>query len=697
MDKKILDQFSEFPIPTYEEWREVTEQSLKGVSFEKRLVTNTYEGIALQPMYRHEDAKELALNNTIPGQAPFVRGTEAIKKGAPWLINQELAVATPEQFNNIALHDLSRGQTALNIVLDEPTKKGLSPVEIEAEVGKKGLSISNVEDLEIALKDIEFEAIPLHVHGGAHSLSFLALVIGALKKMNRMPEALSGCIGMDPIGELVRTGSVSYELEECYQGMVDATRWANEKAPNLQTVVVSGDVYHNGGSSAVEELAFSLATGAEYLSAMTSRGVDINNAAKAIRFSFSVGADYFTEIAKLRAARTLWTTIVKAFGGDKETQKMYIHARTSSWTKTVYDPYVNMLRSTSEAFSAAVGGADSIHVSPFDEPIQKSTPFSRRIARNASIILQEEAHIARTVDPAGGSWYVEVLTDKLAQKAWTLFQQVEEKGGILEAIKEKLPQTLIHDIAIKRENNIAHRKDVFVGTNMYANMTEKSLDVISENDQPQIDAHIKKVKQRQEAPVESFTTNRIASAIETASKGASISEISKAFGRSDEAFLEAQPIVATRGSIKFEELRGATKQFEKENGKPIQVFLANLGPIPEHKGRADFTAGFFEVGGFEVLRNNGFSSVEEATEAAIQSGAEVTVICGKDESYQTDAAPLARAIKENANKMTVFVAGQPKEEDAVRYKEAGVAGFIHLRSNCYEVLRKLQVEKGVAE
>ncbi|MGE6718018.1 methylmalonyl-CoA mutase family protein [Peribacillus frigoritolerans] len=690
-----MDQFSEFEIPSYEQWRDLAEKSLKGASFEKRLITETYEGILLQPMYRKEDAANLPFLQSFPDMAPFTRGTKTLING--WEINQEINVGIPTSFNKVARHDLSKGQTSLNIVLDTPTKRGINASEATSEVGKAGLSISGVTDIADALKDIDFGNVPIHVGAGANSLPILALIIAHLEQSGRQVEELHGCIGMDPVAELVANGTLAYELKDCYTLMADITKWANENTPNLQTVIIHGNVYHDGGSSAVEELAFSLSTGVEYLQALTSQGIDINKAASSIRFSFSIGSAYFMEIAKLRAARTLWARIVETFGGNEEAQKMTMHARTSAWTKTVFDPYVNMLRATTEAFSAAVGGADSIHVSCFDEAIQKSTAFSRRIARNASIILKEEAHIARTIDPAGGSWYVEVLTNEVVKKAWALFQETERKGGIIQTLIKEFPQNVVQQTASKRVRNIAHRKDIFVGTNMYVNLAEKEVDWIALNETLLINDHIKKVVGRAHISVGSLSvsSNKTETAIQAAKQGASLGEIAKATGRKSEAAVCVKAIKPTRGALQFEELRQSIDEMAEKTGNRPIVFLANLGPISDHKVRADFATGFFEVGGFEVIQNNGFGSIKEAAEAIVASMADYVIICGKDEDYQQAAIPLAMSIKKTDAQITVLLAGKPSEIDEVRFKEAGITVFVHVGSNCYDILSQLLQEKGV--
>lgn len=284
---------------------------------------------------------------------------------------------------------------------------------------------------------------------------------------------------MDPLGQLARDGRLPRDLDGIHDVMAQLTAWAQANAPQLQTITVQGNPYHNGGASATQELAFALATAVEYLRAMQARGLSVDDAAPRFRFALSIGSNFFMEIARLRAARLLWAKIVQAFGGNAESQKMRIHARTSAWNQTVYDPHVNLLRGTTEAFSAVVGGCDSLHISPFDELVRVPDDFSRRVARNTHTVLSEETHITHTVDPAGGSWYVETLTDAVARQTWAIFQEVEKQGGMTKTLLAGWPQSQIADTAAKRAANIAKRKDIFVGTNMYPNMKETRIEPAS--------------------------------------------------------------------------------------------------------------------------------------------------------------------------------------------------------------------------
>lgn len=696
--EETLEELADFPIPTYEEWRKITEKSLKGGSFEQ-LLTKTYEGITLKPMYQKQDVEGLSFTESFPGFAPFVRGNRAVQTTpAPWIIQQQLALPTTKQMNEALRHDLARGQTGIHIALDEATKQGLDPDEAERSiVGNKGVSISSVKDLEQLFNDIDVTSYPLFIQTGALSLPFLALMMSFLRNKNKSEAQLKGCIGADPLAALVRNGRLSHSLETYYDALANVTSWANENTPLLRTILVDSSPYHNGGGSAVEELAFTLAQAVEYVRKLGERGLTIDDIAAKMQFSFSIGSNLFMEIAKFRAVRMLWAKIVNAFGGNEEAQKMIIHARTSAWNKTVYDPYVNMLRGTIEAFTGAVSGVDSMHVAPFDELVQTPTEFSRRIARNTQIILQEESHLGKVTDPAGGSWYVEALTNEVAKKAWTLFQAVEAKGGLEQAMRAGFPQEKIRAIAEKRLDNIKKRRETIVGTNRYANPSEESLakSALTENDNV-FELRVTEVKAyRQEVgELSSINDLHVESFIKAAGTGATIGQLAKALEK-DGKQESVDAIPEKRGAEPFEYIRGAMDRYIEQHGKRPQVFLANIGPIAAYKARADFAGGFFEVGGYDVLTNNGFENEEETAKAALESGAKIIVISSTDDVYPTAVPKLAKRLKEADPELIIYLAGNPPEEELRQYKQAGIEDVVHTKSNVYDTIVHLHTLKGV--
>lgn len=703
--------FEEFDIPSYENWKDEAIAGLKGADFNKSLFTRTYEDIQLEPIYTQEHIKDMTHPRTLPGFDNYVRGTSASGYiTQPWLIAQAADVALPAEFNRVARNELNKGATSVHAVLDYATLHGKDADKAAAEmVGKGGLSVSTIEDVREAFAGIDFAETPLHMNTGASGILLLAMLCATAKAQGKSFDSIKGCIGSDPVGTWVAEGELPCSLDALYDEMAYATLWLDEQAPQVRNIFVVGSVYHNGGANAIQELAYSLATAIEYVRALQLRGVSANVAAKHIRFGFSVGANFFMEVAKLRAARLLWAQIVEAFGGDSDAQKMDIQARTSAFASSVFDPYVNMLRTTTQSFAAVVGGVDSLQVANFDEAIRQGDEFSRRISRNTQLLLQNECNLRQPLDPAGGSWYIETMTNSLAEKTWALLQEIEAAGGIVKALREELPQKAVEAVLAKRFKQMASRADRSVGINMYANMVEKPLE-----ERPLDHAAVQAERRRQienygrdldsvflTEKIEQISSagrepGRLMHALITAfSAGATLETVTAALRADEEPEQAISRIMPHRFAEQFEVLRRKTEKYVAETGKTIKVFLANMGKIPQHKARADFSTGFMEVGGFEVLKNDGFPTVEEAADAAVHSGAALTIICSTDATYPELVPPLAKAIKAAKPEMLVFLAGAPAKEHEASYREAGVDDFIHVRANCYEILSRLQRERGI--
>ena len=703
--RKELSILADFPPTPHEEWLGAVEKQLKGKPFEKALVKKTYDGVPIQPMYFKRDLDDLPHVDAIPGFAPYVRGTKAAgNKVTPWDIAQEITEPDPDLLNKALVHDLNRGQNVIHIKLDKAAKNGHGPdTAPTAEVGKCGVSVAVVTDVENIFENIEIPGIPVHMETGFPPIPVFALLMGFLKQNKRDLKTMTGCIGSDPMETLISTGTLPVSLSLCLDQMAALTQWGVLNTPNLKTIVVNGGIYRNAGANAVQEIAFSAATGVTYVRELMKRGIAVNDIGPRILFHLSIGTDFFMEIAKFRAARMVWHNILEAFGADDTSRKMHIHAGTLQYHMTKIDPWVNMLRVTTETFSGIAGGCDSLHVSPFDEVIRKPNEFSRRIARNVQILLREEAHFDKVTDPAGGSWYIENITWELAQNAWKLFQEVEGMGGMITALKEDFPQTQVGEIAAARAKNAATRKDTIVGTNMYPNLTEKPLD----NDPFDHDAFQKARITQLNTYRERTDKNRLKKALATLAKesrhadpdivekavaaamaGASIGELTENIitHRDSDSIT---PLKIHRVSEPFERLREQTEAFIQNTGKTPKIFMANMGPLARHKPRSDFSTAFFSVAGYETIFNDGFQTPEEAAEAAAASNCKVTVICGTDDDYMEVVPPVTKGIKTARPDMFVMVAGySPKYADA--FKEAGVDEFIHVRANALGILQHLQ-------
>lgn len=702
----------EFTPPTYEEWKENCIALLKGAPFDKKMYTKTYEGITFDPMYFRNTTEEILPRTSFPGMDDFLRGsspTGYIK--TPWGIAQACDETLPEDTNELLKHETTKGSTIYNIVLDDATKAGVDARKAK-EPGKGGVSLTTLDDVHTLLDGLDFEKYPLYIYAGRTALPMLAQVAAVLKASGKGTKDLRGFIAADPIGELAASGTSQEPLATLYDEMAAAAKWALKHAPGLRTVLARSDVYSRGGANDVQETAYTISTAVTYLRELMARGLSIDEAASQIMFQFSMGANFFMQIAKLRAIRPIWAQIVEAFGGSTEAQRMHVHARPALFFKTVYDPYVNMLRNTTEIFSGVVGGIESYENEPFDEPIRKGDEFSRRIARNVQIILQEEFGMLSPIDPAGGSWAVERLTKQIKEKIWAEFQEVEKAGGIVADLQSKRPQQAIADILAQRFKNSELRRDRIVGNNMYPNMTEKPLDPRPENMDDNrtartavIEGYLKDIDDvHKDALLGALADaakddSLVTAAIAAAEAGATLPELMTALakGATGEA-TTVDAIAPHRWSERFEALRKRTENYVKaHDGDNVRIFLANMGPIPQHKARADFTRGFLQVGAFDVLMNDGFKTVEDAAAAAKESGADACVICSTDATYPDIVPALAPKLHEALPDATVYLAGAAPKDLLETYKAAGIDDYISVRANCYEILEALQKKKGMMD
>ena len=716
-------KFDEFEKPTYEEWVEACNALLKGKPFDKIMFTKTYEGITFDPIYTWRTGPsatdKILPTDDYPGMGDFLRGaTVNGYKCAPWGIAQACDETLPKENNELLKHEIDRGSTVYNVRIDTATADGIDVMDAE-KPGDIGVSITALEDMHTLLDGLDMEKIPFMMYAGTSSLRMLALVAATLKAKGKDVSKVKGVIGANPIAQLIKRGKLNQPLEELYDEMAESIRWTRKNAPQLRTIFVRSDIFSNGGANAVQEVAYTFAIAVEYIREMQKRGIDIHDIAQSLQFAFNTGATFYIEIATLRAARQVWSNIMKAFGAEEKDRSCKIHARPAMFTKTIFDIGVNMLRETTQIFSAVVGGVDSYENDPYDATVRKGDEFSRRIARNVHIMLQEEFGMLRPIDPAGGSWGIEALTKEMAEKIWGEFQKIESLGGILKALKEEYPQQQILEILKQRFKALDLRKDSAVGTNMYPNMTEELLDPRPE-DVPALKKELSEGVEKYRADMDkdflkekleelkAADTDIVEKAIAAFSAGATISEVCTARAAKADS-IEVRKIYAHRWTERFEKLRFDTQAFKKETGKNVEIFLANMGPIPQHKARADFSTSFLQVGEFSVHLNNGFQDDEDKPGSrwdkcveALKAGCDdkgtpydCAVICSTDATYPEDVPALAPRLKEVLGKGTLFLAGAaPKDMEAV-YREAGIDEFISVKANCYDILRMLQQKKGM--
>ncbi|MDR0536039.1 MAG: methylmalonyl-CoA mutase subunit beta [Puniceicoccales bacterium] len=626
---------AEFPASTHEEWKAAAEKLLKGAPFDKIMLTATPENITLQPIYERDVLGALPTTDTFPGQDGYLRGTTAAGYlKAPWDIAQEIHFSDPAAFNTALLHDLESGLNAVSIDLTGP-----APLRLEKPA-----------DIVSAFNKVIPDALRWHFHAGERTPDIIKLFYSWLVAHNGKTDKVQGSFNYDPLGTLAATGSLANPLqrtrekEGIYDKLAFAVKIAGANLPLFTSVGVNTRAYHNAGASATEELGAALATGVEYLRELAARGVDISTAASKTAFHFAIGGNFFVELAKLRAARILWARVVAELGGNEEAQAMHQHARTGLFNKTRHDPYVNILRTTTEALGGVLGGVESLTVGTFDEVIRVPEEFSRRIARNTQVILQEECELTSVIDPAGGSWYVEKLTDDIARKAWEFFQQIEEKGGAAAALQAGFIQETIATTRKGREKLLGQRRHSLIGTNQYPNVTESPLSGNPLQDSP--------------------------------------AQASK-----DTSGVVARALPSTRLAAPYEALRAASSAYKQQHGHGPKIHLANIAALRRHKARADFTRGFFETGGFEITGAEGSTDDALIASKAVASGAKIVVICGHDEDYPIHVPAIARAIKAQAPSVIVLLAGNPGDNEA-SYKEAGLDSFIFVKSDNYATNRQ---------
>jgi len=610
--------FAEFPPVTTAEWEEVIKKDLKGADYEKSLVWKTLEGINVRPYYRAEDLNEIKHLGFLPGEYPFIRGNK--KDNNNWKIRQDIFVKNIQQANDDALEAISRGANSLGFIFTDDFQ--LSSSEFATML--YGVQIKHVE--------LNFSA--LH---GSHVI--LPLLETAIKNHNFTPDPLYGSISLDPIGNMSLKGAFNKSEELVFDTVKELVSFGKEAIPTLRIIAVNGIFFNHAGASCVQELGLSLAVAVEYLNRLTDRGLSVDDISPRMTFNFGVGSNYFMEIAKIRAARILWAKIVEAYQPkDEKSAAMYIHSSTSEWNMTTFDPHVNMLRATTESMSAAIGGTDSLSVNAFDKPFKNSDQFSNRIARNTQILLKEEAYFDKIADPSAGSYYIENLTASIANEAWKLFNDIQNKGGYLAAFKEGFVQKMIEDIAQKRDLNIALRREILLGTNQFPNINEKVAQNIDWN---VYNATIKN------------TDNEI-------------------YGK---------PLKMYRGAKAFEELRLATEK----SGKRPRVIMFPIGNLAMRKARAMFSCNFFACAGFEVIDNNGFSSVEEGVKYMLENKADVVVICSSDDEYAILAPEIFNLLSKKA---MLVIAGAPACAEELKTK--GLQHFISVKSNVLETLKQFQ-------
>ncbi|GHV14250.1 methylmalonyl-CoA mutase [Fibrobacterales bacterium] len=634
--------FAEFPEIATEEWEAVIQTDLKGADYEKKLVWKTLEGIAVRPYYRQGDLEKISwLLESLPGEFPFVRGTKTTDND--WEVRAEIFEESVAAANAAAKHNLERGANALIFKSRICAKCGVL----------RGQNVQSEADFNALVAGIDLTKTPVYLNWGARGKQAIELLAGAAKAAGADSKKVKGGILFDPLAELARSGKIALAKNEILKSAAEVAKFAVENLPSVAAITVQGSPYHNAAADIVQELSIALAAGVEYLNALTDEGLTAEQAASQINFSFSVGSNYFFEIAKIRAFRVLWANVLKQYGVVGTAK---IHAETSLWNVTVFDPNVNMLRATTETMSAAIGGADAITVNPYDVSFRTPDEFSTRIARNVQLLLKNEVGFNRLIDPSAGSYYIENLTAALVEKSYESFKKIDAAGGLLANLLSGTVQKAIAETQSKRDKLISQRRDVFLGTNQYPNLLERVSDKIVKSDGAKV------------------TNPNLAN-----------------LGGTGETVAERLSI--RRGAEVFENLRLQTESFAKKTGSAPKVFLWTAGDLAMRLARATFTKNFFGCAGYETIDTNGIPDVAAGIELVKKSNPQIVVLCSKDDEYLPLAKEIFPVLEKEFPNIIRIVAGNPK--DAEELKTAGAQDFIHILTNAVDSLSGYNKKLGV--
>lgn len=605
--------FDQFPEVSYAEWRAKVEADLKGADFNKKLVWRTNEGFDVQPVYRAEDIADFKTTDSLPGQYPYVRGT---RTDNDWLTRQNIIADSAEEANKTALDVLTKGVTSL------------------------GFKVGDAADVATLLKDIDLGKVEINLTCCPGKVVEVAKALVAAVAAAGATDTFRGSIDYNPLRRQFRHG-----VEGVDSAAITATaaELLDVVAPvaGLRCLSVDSDILANAGAFIYQESGYALAWGAQWMTLLTEAGRSADEVAMRIKFNMCVSSNFFMEIAKFRAARMLWAQIVEQYGASEAAAKMMVNASTSRFNQTIYDAHVNLLRSQTETFSACVGGVDSIVTTPFDTPYKTPDAFSERIARNQQLLLKEESHFDKVVDPSAGSYYIEELTHSLADVAWRQFLKIEEEGGFLAAVKAGTVQDDINATNDKRHADAAKRKEFILGTNQFPNFTETA-------------------------------------------EGKEPLTCSCCCGHKEEAPFKS--INSTRMAADFEQLRLATEK----SGKTPVAFMLTIGNLAWRQARAQFSSNFLACAGYKIIDNLGFDTVEEGVDAALKAGADIVVLCSSDDEYATYSVPAFNYL---ANRAMFIVAGAPACMDEL--KAAGIENFVHVKCNVLETLKEYNGKLGI--
>ncbi|MDO5528972.1 MAG: methylmalonyl-CoA mutase [Paracoccus sp. (in: a-proteobacteria)] len=681
--------------PGIDDWRALASRELKGRAPES-LEWDTLEGITVKPLYTEADLEGVSHLGSLPGIAPFTRGPRAtMYAGRPWTIRQYAGFSTAEESNAFYRRALAAGQQGVSVAFDLATHRGYDSdhPRVLGDVGKAGVAIDSVEDMKILFDGIPLDQVSVSMTMNGAVIPILASFIVTGEEQGHRRAALSGTIQNDILKEFMVRNTYIYPPEPSMRIISDIIEYTSAEMPRFNSISISGYHMQEAGANLVQELAYTLADGREYVRAAIAAGMDVDAFAGRLSFFFAIGMNFFMEIAKLRAARLLWHKIMSEFGPKKDSSLMLrTHCQTSGVSLQEQDPYNNVIRTAYEAMSAALGGTQSLHTNALDEAIALPTDFSARIARNTQLILQEETGITHVVDPLAGSYYIETLTAQLADEAWKLIEEVEEMGGMTKAVASGMPKLRIEETAARRQAMIDRGEEVIVGVNKYRKDKEDPIDILDIDNMAVREAQIARLERiratRDDAACERALSelrrrareggNLLDAAVEAARARASVGEISMAmedeFGRhrAEVKTLAGVYGAAYEGDEGFAKIQRDIEAFAEEEGRRPRMLVVKMGQDGHDRGAKVIATAFADIG-FDVDVGPLFQTPEEAAQDAIDNDVHVVGISSQAAGHKTLAPKLIEALKaQGAGDILVICGGVIPQQDYDFLRRAGV-------------------------
>jgi methylmalonyl-CoA mutase len=704
-----------------DEWRTLAEKELRGRAVDD-LNWQTLEGIEVKPLYTEEDTRDLPHMGTLPGVGPFTRGVKAtMYAGRPWTIRQYAGFSTAEESNAFYRRNLAAGQQGVSVAFDLATHRGYDSdhPRVVGDVGKAGVAIDSVEDMKVLFDGIPLDKVSVSMTMNGAVIPILANFIVAGEEQGHDKSVLAGTIQNDILKEFMVRNTYIYPPEPSMKIISDIIEYTSNEMPKFNSISISGYHMQEAGANLVQELAYTLADGREYVRAAINAGMDVDKFAGRLSFFFAIGMNFFMEIAKLRAARTLWHRVMTDFGAKNERSKMLrTHCQTSGVSLQEQDPYNNVIRTAYEAMSAVLGGTQSLHTNALDEAIALPTDFSARIARNTQLVLQEETGVTNVVDPLAGSYYVESLTNDLIEQAWALMEEVEEMGGMTKAVESGMPKLRIEESAARRQAMVDRGEEVVVGVNKYRKESEDPIDILDVDNMAVRDSQIARLNTMREtrdeaacqAALDALTAcakdggNLLAAAVEAARARASVGEISmameKEFGRhrAEVKTLAGVYGAAYEGDEGFAAIQKDIEDFAEEEGRRPRLLVVKMGQDGHDRGAKVIATAFADIG-FDVDVGPLFQTPEEAAQDAIDNDVHVVGISSQAAGHKTLAPQLVEALKaEGAEDVIVICGGViPQQDYDFLYKNGVKAIFgpgTNIPEAAQDILRLIRETRG---